>query len=392
MHSGRRFISLSLLMCLLGLLAGCGKSSCGGDSFNSTGTSTTSGGTDGGGSNVCGSSTTGGGTTGNSTVLDYLYVVDNTDIVADSFNGTSLQSISGFSSPSLGAGAVANMVIVNKKFLYQPWAPASGGSEIQAFTIGSTGALTTVAGSPFTTGAVSDALATNPSGSLLFAGQSGTQALGVFQINSSTGALTAAPGSPYTLPVAAAQLVVDESGQFLYAVANKGSGIVYGFSINPTTGALTELADSPFFVFVSRLAASPTAEYLMGAGGGNIYTIPIDSSGNLSVSATYTPANAPNQILIHPNGKFMYTFSETVSPIEGYALDSSANVTQLSGSPFTSLTQMNDAVMDQTGTAMIGLTASQQFYVVVINPTTGALTAPSPVFTGFASNYFAIIN
>lgn len=395
MSTARRLLSLGLLGAFLSLLVACGNTVCGGDGFTTSGGGGS--GATGGTSSTCGSSSgtggTGGtGTGGNTTVLDYLYVVDNTNIVADTFDGTQLQDLTNFSQPSLGPGAVADMILVNKSFLYQPWGPAAGGSELQAFALATNGGLTTVSGSPFTTAAVGDALAADPKGKFLFVGQSATQNLSVYQINSSSGALTLAPGSPYTLPVAAAQVVVDGTGTYLYAVANKGSGIVYGFTIDPTTGALTELATSPYFVFVSRMAAHPSGKYLLGAGGGNIYTIPIDALGGLSVSATIQPVSPPNQILIHPSGNFMYTFAEAVSPIEGFSLDASGNPTALTGSPFTSLTQMNDAKMDESGTAMVGLTASQQFYIVVINPTTGALTAPSPAFTGFSSNYFALTN
>jgi 6-phosphogluconolactonase len=393
MSVGRRFLSLCSLGALLSLSTACGNTVCGGNGFTTTGSST-GGGSTGGTSSTCGSSTGTGstGTGGNTTTLDYLYVVDNTNIAADSFDGTQLQSLTNFSQPSLGPGAVADMIVVNKSFLYQPWAPAAGGSEIQAFALAANGGLSAVSGSPFTTPAVGDALGTDPNGKFLFVGQSATQQLSVYQINSSSGALTSAPGSPYTLPVAAAQVVVDGTGTYLYAVANQGSGIVFGFSIDPTTGALTELAGSPYIVFVSRLAAHPSGSYLFGVGGGNLYTLPIDASGNLSISATITPVSPPNEVLVHPTGNFLYTFAEAVSSIEGFSLDASGNPTPLTGSPFTAITQMNDAKMDENGTAMVGLTASQQFYMVVINPTTGALTAPTTPFTGFSSNYFALTN
>jgi hypothetical protein len=377
-------------------LAACGqKTNCSGISFGATGGSSGSGG--GGvssGNNSCGSNGGGNGG-GGSSALDYLYTVVGNNIQGAFFDGTKLAPIVGFTQPDLGAGGAADMMIVGGKYLYQPWAPTgSTTSQINAFNISMGGALAAITGSPFTLASAGDTFATDPTGKFLFIGQSGAQTISVMQVSSTNGALTLGPGSPFPVGFVPTQLTVDGTGHYLYATISVGSGLILGWSIDQTTGAITPLANSPYFLGISRLAAHPSGNFLLGVGGGAITTILINpTTGDLAAGVSFTGGSSPDEVLIHPTGNFVYTFNRTAAPIEGFTVDGSGNLTALAGSPFSSLTSVTTAKIDQNGTAMVGLTGtSNQFIMIVVDPKTGALTEPGPVYIGTASDYFAITN
>jgi 6-phosphogluconolactonase (cycloisomerase 2 family) len=89
-----------------------------------------------------------------------------------------------------GSGVGAALVDATGSFLYVANSAANPGS-ISAFSISSAGALTPVAGSPFTTGlGPSSLVEDNSNGYLAVTCEGGTPDMQVFAINASTGALT----------------------------------------------------------------------------------------------------------------------------------------------------------------------------------------------------------
>jgi 6-phosphogluconolactonase (cycloisomerase 2 family) len=119
-------------------------------------------------------------------------------------------------------------------------------NSLSAFSIGAqTGALSEIAGSPYTTTGPL-ALAIDGTGSFLYvANHSATNNISAYSIDPFTGALALLPGSPFTAGNAPNDVAVDFSGKFLY-VANGGSDDVSVFSINAVNGTLTQVAGSPF--------------------------------------------------------------------------------------------------------------------------------------------------
>ncbi|MGA2099975.1 MAG: beta-propeller fold lactonase family protein [Candidatus Sulfotelmatobacter sp.] len=138
------------------------------------------------------------------------------------------------------------------KFLYVT-AGNLGGS-VAVFSIGSTGALTPAAGSPF---AISIAqLKGEPSGKFLL-GVTGNGAnngfasdnhVYVYSINQTSGVITPAAGSPFATTYTPSTLTVHPSGSFVYTFNQTitGTSPTEGFQFNTTTGALTEVTGSPF--------------------------------------------------------------------------------------------------------------------------------------------------
>ncbi len=138
-------------------------------------------------------------------------------------------------------------------FLYVGMAgTVNANNAITAFSVDSTtGALTQIAGSPFSAGRDPIRIASDPTGKFLFTANLQDGTVSAFTVDSSSGALSPAIGSPFTLQGAPSAIATDTTGSILYVgmqppltTGNSGLSVL---SINSTTGSLTPLAGSPFF-------------------------------------------------------------------------------------------------------------------------------------------------
>jgi len=141
------------------------------------------------------------------------------------------------------------------KFLYVT-AGNLGGS-VAVFSIGSTGALTPAAGSPFSISIAQ--LQGEPTGKFLLGitgngannGFANDNHVYVYAINQTTGVLTAVSGSPFSTQFTPATFSVHPSGSFVFTYNQTvtTSEPMEGFGFNSSTGAITELGTSPFTAF-----------------------------------------------------------------------------------------------------------------------------------------------
>jgi DNA-binding beta-propeller fold protein YncE len=124
---------------------------------------------------------------------------------------------------------------------------------ISAYSLGSDGKLTPVAGSPFPTGYQPISLAFDSAAGLLYSGNQSTNSGSTglagtvtwFSIDSS-GALTPASSAPVVIDSGLDAMTIGPAGKFLYVgTGNPYSGEVDGFSIG-SGGALTAIPGSPF--------------------------------------------------------------------------------------------------------------------------------------------------
>jgi 6-phosphogluconolactonase len=119
--------------------------------------------------------------------------------------------------------------------------------EFSVYSISATGALTAVPGSPF---AVTQpfsqpyGIVIDGTGKFLFSALSNSKKVAAMRIDSSTGALTSVAGSPFTVGFIPQSVVLDSSGKFLY-VGNTGDATISSFNVDSTTGALTPMSGSP---------------------------------------------------------------------------------------------------------------------------------------------------
>ena len=217
-------------------------------------------------------------------------------------------------------------------------------SNVSGYTINpSTGALTTIVGSPFTTGGDPRSMAVDPSGKFAYVADFMGNVLG-YTINPSTGALTAIAGSPFAAGIGAISVAVDPSGMFAY-VANAQvigqNGNVSAYTIDSSTGTLTAIAGSPFAAGQGpqSVAVDPSGKfaYVANFGGGvSGYTIgPTTGALTPIAGSPFAAGNGPNIGTVDPSGKFAYVTNFSGNNVSGYTIDpSSGALTAIAGSPF----------------------------------------------------------
>jgi 6-phosphogluconolactonase (cycloisomerase 2 family) len=182
-------------------------------------------------------------------VGQYLYVGDtNGTISAFNISDTGANPIAVPGSPFAAGAAPVNLFWSysnppNSTILY---AADFSRNVIWAFTIGSTGALTMVPGSPFATSPNSAPAGMAAIGYTLYVALSGTNQIAAFSIGAS-GALTPVTGSPFPAgrgPKSLLGYTVD-NGDYLYAL-NSLDHTISAYSMDQTSGILTEVQGSPF--------------------------------------------------------------------------------------------------------------------------------------------------
>jgi 6-phosphogluconolactonase (cycloisomerase 2 family) len=189
----------------------------------------------------------------------FLYAADGNNVgnvPGPSISGFSIDATSGALTAVTGSpfalADVPKFLAIDRtgKYLYVT-APES--DTVLAFSIDtSTGALTQLTGSPFASGGLNPQdIAVSPDGKFVFVANNGdvdtatNGSVSAFALNASTGALTAVAGSPFTAGPNPKRLAVDPSGKYLYAT-NEDSDNMSAFSINAGSGVLTAITGSPF--------------------------------------------------------------------------------------------------------------------------------------------------
>ncbi len=267
-----------------------------------------------------------------------------------------------------------------------------GASANNIFTFGiapSTGALTQVASTTLPPAASTDfeggALVVDHAGNFLYALT--LNGLKVYSIGSS-GALTSVQTITTTVDLLSGGLALDSAGKYLYAVTvgNAAIGVVSPtvFSVDSTSGRVTMVSSFPAYqfgtgglavnpngTFVYVLTASPVANLVFANNGGAI----------TQVQDTGCGCDTDNQgkfVLVLPSGKFLY---ETVSnEVIGITISSDgtlgAAISLFSGFPLTPSPGTNVAIGLNPGGSF--LFASQS---LLAGP---SLTLTTPVVTEFA--------
>jgi YVTN family beta-propeller protein len=287
---------------------------------------------------------------------------------------------------SLPVSAQSTFVYVNNE--------AAAANSISAFSVGTSGALTPVPGSPFATGGsgnggfyyASNGIAATTVGNFLFASDDQSNDIAAFSINTSTGALTAVPGSPFAYGTAGANpygiaLAVTPDGKFLYVGdgGNGTSGDIWGFSI-ASNGALTPITGSPFavpasvdginvtrdgkYLAATLPASAEVAMFNIGSGGAlaPVTGSPFSTGGG----STYADSNCASNLLFAADATDGETTEVSVETIAAGALSS------ITGSPFT---------FDVGGNSNVGVLGPYDNFLFVSNQSSNTVTSLS-VATG----------
>jgi 6-phosphogluconolactonase (cycloisomerase 2 family) len=254
-----------------------------------------------------------------------------------------------------------------------PGGPPPNENTITAFSVASDGALEPVPGSPFVTSSSCYALALTPNGNYLYAACNA--GIAAYSIDQSTGALTPLAGSPYTVPPAQCEyclsfayidaLAVDRSGKFLF-LADYDNGVIYSESIDQSTGTFTDVPGSPFIddeprcprsgycVGAAPLSISVDARnkfvYVLNQADNDIAAFELDAStGELTLDTLSFPANGGisytfNEVVrADPSGSFIFALggyapqpgSPETGELYGFAVDQAdGGLTQVPSSPY----------------------------------------------------------
>ncbi|MGA7294103.1 MAG: beta-propeller fold lactonase family protein [Terriglobales bacterium] len=155
-----------------------------------------------------------------------------------------------------GQGATALTVDASDRFLFvanfsaiNPPPNAATIGNISAYNIDpSTGELTTITGSPFTSadGIGPAALTVDPTNTYLYAVTAGSaNSIWCFTINPSNGQLVAVSSSPFSLAAGGQFALFDPIGSYFYIGSPSAKGI-QGYTYDSGTGAPTLIGGSPF--------------------------------------------------------------------------------------------------------------------------------------------------
>ena len=156
---------------------------------------------------------------------------------------------------------------------------------------------------PLNTQTSDSAVAVNSGSTLLYLARSGSSGgLSVYTIGTN-GALTAVAGSPYATGAGATAIALEGTGKYVY-VANRSDSTISGFLIG-SGGVLSALTGSPFAsgTQVSSLGFDTTGTYLLAASiGGSpdlaLYGLDATVPGKLDSLATQTLGTAAGAALV----------------------------------------------------------------------------------------------
>jgi len=212
---------------------------------------------------------------------------------------------------------------------------------VSAFSIGASGGLTALPGSPVSTGVNSEptAVAMTPNASVLFVANRNTDRVRGYPVgaNGAIGSfLSTTTGDG---PIA---LAVNAAGNRLFAL-NTIDDTISTYSLGANPAATTELADSPAPVLVSPdgIALTPDGKYIyvIENAADQVQGYAVGANGSLtSVAAMPTSTgNQPSSVQITPDGRFLYVHNANIGGggISGYSIAANGTLTELAGSPFT---------------------------------------------------------
>lgn len=227
----------------------------------------------------------------------------------------------------------------SSRFVYSANA---GSGNISGYNINaSTGGLSSMLNSPFSTGAGPSAIAIDPTGRFLYVGNfagAASDSITAYTIDSESGALTSA-ASPFLTPQPRG-LAFHPDGSLLFVV-NDMQNTVTTFAIASDSGALTEVSTTaPFGTNLSAITLSGDGRFLYVSNLGNqatgqdadeIYAFTVNENTGLLSAVAGSPfsvapsqagtVNQPVSLAVDPSGAFLYVADEFGDAISVFSVD-----------------------------------------------------------------------
>lgn len=266
-----------------------------------------------------------------------------------------------------------------------------GANRVSVFSVnGTTGALTQITGSPFTTGSSPISLAFSPDGSLLAVANLADDTVSIFTVDAGTGALTQV-GSPVAAGTNPRSVAFSPNGRLLAVADEFGVGVSV-FSVDSITHALTQVSGSPFATGSTpfSVAFSPDGNFLAVANDGSnnvsVFAVNYTTGALTAVSGSpFTTGSGPLSVAFSSSGKFLAVANGSASTVSEFSVSlTTGALAQVAGSPFATGNTPYAAVFSPGG----GLLATPNYNgsnvsVFSVDSGTGALTQiGSPLATG----------
>jgi 6-phosphogluconolactonase len=273
--------------------------------------------------------------------FQFLYV---SDIQNQEFSGYSINPTSGALSALIGSpfstgtfSAPGGLVgTPTGEFLYLTDA---GG--VDAYNV-ATGVPSAIGGSPFPSGS-GVAVAVPLSGKFLFETDIDPPGgIRAFTIDAITGALAAVPGSPFAFPGQTVAnslsfgIATDPFGNFVYANLN-ATNQVAAFSVDQTTGALSPVPGSPFAagLLPTTLVVANTFLYAMNSGDQTISAYSINPTSGVLTPVNGSPFAAGASAGMVTDSLFQHLYAASPSRgIVAFTIGADGSLSPLAGSPF----------------------------------------------------------
>jgi 6-phosphogluconolactonase (cycloisomerase 2 family) len=226
---------------------------------------------------------------------------------------------------------------------------AFGSDQVYGYQVQDDGTLSSVPGSPFSTGHTPVGL-TTVQDMVLVVGQ-GDGTVSAFKAQDD-GSLLAAPGSPFDARAGAAfNCAADPSGRFLY-VGNEAAPLVYAFRVNPADASLSLLPESPF-----RASMSDDASFVVSGPGKITYIFSDMAAPNgqpfrRKSSGALVPARKPFDVgfpdvnvgAMDPAGKLVALAGTRSGTVGIYRINAGSGGLKSVGSQFETFQNVNGIV------------------------------------------------
>jgi 6-phosphogluconolactonase (cycloisomerase 2 family) len=255
----------------------------------------------------------------------------------------SLSSVAGSPFPA-GDGPIN--IAINPKGTFA-YATNVWDNTISGYTINAaTGALTTIAGSPFVAGINPRGIVVDLTGRFVYetnVNADNPSTVSGYSINPANGALTQLAGSPWTAGSGPIWDAVNHTNNFLY-VTDFSSNDVYGYAINHASGALTPVAGSPWMAGgIEPVGVALKGKFAFVAdqnpgGTGAVSAFTINATTGVLTPVTGSPfpaATETDDVAVSPAGHFVYATNNYSANVSAFSFNAvTGALTPVPGSPF----------------------------------------------------------
>jgi 6-phosphogluconolactonase (cycloisomerase 2 family) len=296
-----------------------------------------------------------------------VFALDPVTRNAREINGSPFPTSSG------QAAATGLAILPGDAFIY---VTNSSLNSIEAFSISSTGALTAVSGSPFSTGPSPNPVTFDSAGHFAYVSNQTSPSIFVYGVNSTTGALAEIQADRVATGVSPSAVFLTADGKFAYVL--NGAASISAFSVNSSSGALTPVAGSPFGVpTVGGVGGNPILSLIFNPNGKSLYVKNDGGTGTGSLAA-FSIASATGALAPLGGSPFALGISATglagMDPAGRFLYIANQGLCTVANGCSQSLTSMGSISafsLDAAGvpTALPGLTAvTPQPYQVSVDP------------------------